>query len=127
MSNWATNKANFHHKEWELAQDAGKDKAAAYHQQEYLNYLELSKQGKGQGMKFYTTKYDYVTIWKYDKDTGNSPEKVIPQGTVMKVVSMDSMGLILEPISKDVDTGNVMMSFSPDMLKYGFTESDYID
>ena len=78
-------------------------------------------------MKFYTTKYDYVTMYKYDKDTGNTPEKVIPQGTVMKVISMDNMGLVLEPISKDVDTGNTMMSFSPDMLKYGFTESDYID
>jgi len=78
-------------------------------------------------MEFYTTKYDYVTIWKYDQEAGNQPEKMIPQGTVMKVVSMDNMGLILEPISKEVDTGNVIMSFTPDMLKYGFTESDYID
>ena len=75
-------------------------------------------------MKFYTSKYDYVTCWNMHKE---EPNDIIPQGTVMKVVAMDNMGLVLEPISKDVDTGNVMLSFSPDMLKYGFTESDYID
>lgn len=75
-------------------------------------------------MKFYTAKYDYVTLWNSGKE---KPNEVIPQGTVMKVISMDNHGLFLEPISKDIEIGNGMMSFSPEMLKYGFTESDYID
>lgn len=44
----------------------------------------------------------------------------------MKVISMDAMGLCLEPISKEVKF-NSIMSFTPAMLEFGFTMSDYID
>ena len=37
------NKSDFHHKEWQIAQDAGKEKAAAHHMREYLNYQEMIK------------------------------------------------------------------------------------
>lgn len=39
-------KAEFHHKEWELAHNLGKDKAAEFHMQEYLNYQKLIEQVK---------------------------------------------------------------------------------
>ena len=74
-------------------------------------------------MKFYTTKYDYIICWNMNKD---QPHDCIPQGTVMKVIAMDNMGLVMEPISKEVEF-NTTMSFTPEMLKLGFTESDYID
>ena len=37
------NKSDFHRKEWKIAQDAGKKKAAAHHMREYLNYQEMIK------------------------------------------------------------------------------------
>jgi hypothetical protein len=74
-------------------------------------------------MKFYTTKYDYITCWNMNKDEQHD---LIPRGTVMKVVAMDTAGLLLEPISKDVGFSS-SMSFTPEMLKLGFTESEYID
>ena len=76
-------------------------------------------------MKFYTSKYDYVTCWGC-KDGVNIPENTIPAGTIMKVIAMDHMGLILQPINKSIDA-SCMMPFTPEMLRLGFTESDYID
>jgi len=76
-------------------------------------------------MKFYTSKYDYVTCWSYE-DGVNIPENLIPAGTIMKVLSMDHMGLVLQPINKNVEIKG-LVSFAPEMLRLGFTESDYID
>lgn len=42
--NWYKEKMEFHKLQWELAHDGGKDKAAAYHKQEFLNYQEMYKQ-----------------------------------------------------------------------------------
>ena len=77
-------------------------------------------------MKFYTSKYDYITSWDY-KDGENIPEDIIAAGTVMKVLAMDQMGLVLQPINKSIKVVGGTMTFTPEMLKYGFTESDYID
>jgi len=44
MNEFYQGKSDFHHKQWELATDANKEKAAKFHQQEYLNYQELLKQ-----------------------------------------------------------------------------------
>jgi hypothetical protein len=46
MNNWYQNKADFHFKEYQLAVDANKEKAAKHHMTEYLNYKELSKQSQ---------------------------------------------------------------------------------
>ena len=43
MKSYYEKKAAFHHQQWELAFEAGKDKAAAYHMQEYLNYEKMIK------------------------------------------------------------------------------------
>ncbi len=43
-------KADFHFKQYQIAIDSGKEKAAAKHQQEYLNYLkfiEIEKRNQG--------------------------------------------------------------------------------
>ena len=34
-------KAEFHHAQWQAALDDNKEKAAAHHMQEYLNYLQM--------------------------------------------------------------------------------------
>ena len=39
-------KSDFHFKEYQLATDANKKKAAAFHMREYLNYQDLIKQTK---------------------------------------------------------------------------------
>lgn len=44
MKKFYQDKADFHHKQWEIA--TGKDKAAAFHMQEYMNYLEMIKRSK---------------------------------------------------------------------------------
>ena len=75
-------------------------------------------------MKFYVSKYKIVTMWKYE-DGKNTEEETIPAGTIFKINSMDNIGFQLEPVSKGINTGN-MMSFTPEMLKIGFTESDYL-
>ena len=41
MKTWYENKMAFHYKQWELAQDSGKEKAANHHMQAYLNYKEM--------------------------------------------------------------------------------------
>lgn len=43
-NNFYQGKADTHHKQWEVAIEAGKEKAAKYHMQEYMNYMELLKQ-----------------------------------------------------------------------------------
>ena len=44
MAKFHEDKIAFHHKQWEVAIEAGKDKAAKYHMQEYLNYQEMLEQ-----------------------------------------------------------------------------------
>jgi len=34
-------KRDFHYKQWELAQEAGKEKTATFHMTEYINYSEM--------------------------------------------------------------------------------------
>ena len=46
MKTFYEKKAEFHHKEWCLAKDANKEKAAALHLAEYVNYMELIEQEK---------------------------------------------------------------------------------
>lgn len=75
-------------------------------------------------MKFYVSKYKIVTMWSYE-DGKNIEEKTIPEGTIFKINSMDNMGFQLEPVSKSVEFRNVM-PFSSEMLKAGFTVSDYL-
>ena len=41
MSNYYTKKAEFHYTEWQIAMDNNKEKAAAHHMQEYINYQEM--------------------------------------------------------------------------------------
>ena len=41
MKNWYENKIEFHRKQLELAQDSGKEKAAAFHKAEIKNYKEM--------------------------------------------------------------------------------------
>lgn len=48
MNAYYEQKKEFHHKQWSAAQDAGKDKAAAFHMQEYLNYETMAKLIKGE-------------------------------------------------------------------------------
>lgn len=43
---WYEEKIAFHKLQQQLAHDAGKDKAAAHHKNEYLNYEEMAKQVK---------------------------------------------------------------------------------
>lgn len=43
-------KADFHHKQWEAAVDGGKEKAAAHHMTEYINYAELLKIAERNGI-----------------------------------------------------------------------------
>ena len=43
---WYESKRDFHHKQWEIALEASKAKAAAYHMQEYLNYSDMVKQAE---------------------------------------------------------------------------------
>ena len=38
---WYKDKKDFHNKQWELEQDSGKEKAAAFHMQEFINYSEM--------------------------------------------------------------------------------------
>ena len=44
MEHWYKEKRDSHHKQWEVAQDLNKEKAAAYHMQEFINYSELYEQ-----------------------------------------------------------------------------------
>jgi len=46
MITYYEQKKEFHHKQWSIAQDAGKTKAAEFHMQEYLNYSEMANQVK---------------------------------------------------------------------------------
>ena len=46
MTTWYEEKASFHNKQWEAALDSGKDKAAKYHMQEFINYKEMSDNEK---------------------------------------------------------------------------------
>ena len=41
MKNYYNNKMKFHFTQWELAQEAAKQKAIDFHMQEYLNYKEM--------------------------------------------------------------------------------------
>jgi len=41
MQNYYTKKAEFHYTEWQIAMDNNKEKAAAHHMREYLNYKEM--------------------------------------------------------------------------------------
>ena len=34
-------KRDFHHKQWELAQEAGKEKTAKFHMEAYIDYSEM--------------------------------------------------------------------------------------
>jgi len=38
---WYKDKRDFHHKEWNIAQDTGKERAAKFHMNEYINYSEM--------------------------------------------------------------------------------------
>ncbi len=75
-------------------------------------------------MKFYASKYKIVTMWVYEEGRNNEEES-IPAGTIFQINSMDNNGFQLDPVSKGIDVRN-MMSFTPEMLKAGFTESDYL-
>ena len=44
MINWYREKRDFHHKQWEKAQNENKPIAAKQHMNEYINYDELVKQ-----------------------------------------------------------------------------------
>jgi hypothetical protein len=46
MKTWYQNKADFHHKEWQIAQENNKEKAAAHHMAEFINYQEMAEQVK---------------------------------------------------------------------------------
>lgn len=46
MSNFYKNKMEFHYKQWEISQESNKEKAAAFHMQEYLNYKEMDDRVK---------------------------------------------------------------------------------
>lgn len=76
-------------------------------------------------MKFYVSKYKIVTTWKFEEGR-NIAQESIPEGTVFQITGMDNMGVALSPVSKKVDTKNGILTFSPEMLKLGFTESDYL-
>ena len=41
MMEWHKTKRDFHHKQWEIAQDSGKEKTAGFHMREFINYSEL--------------------------------------------------------------------------------------
>lgn len=41
MIDWYKGKMDFHHKQWEISQDLGKEKAAESHMQQYLDYKEM--------------------------------------------------------------------------------------
>jgi len=41
MTNWYESKMAFHYKQWETAQNSGKEHAAKFHMQEYLNYKDM--------------------------------------------------------------------------------------
>ena len=41
MNSWYKSKMKFHFKQWELAQEGNKEKAANHHMTEYLNYKEM--------------------------------------------------------------------------------------
>jgi spore coat polysaccharide biosynthesis protein SpsF (cytidylyltransferase family) len=47
MKNYYEEKMNFHFKEYQLSVDAKKDKAAAHHMREYLNYKQMHENKKG--------------------------------------------------------------------------------
>lgn len=47
MKSWYEQKEEFHKKQRQLAHDAGKDKSAAHHKAEMLNYREMANQVKG--------------------------------------------------------------------------------
>ena len=44
MKNFYKEKMEFHFKEYQLSVDSNKEKAAAHHMREYLNYQEMVKQ-----------------------------------------------------------------------------------
>ena len=44
MIEYYKRKSDFHFEQYQIAFDSGKEKAAAFHQQEYLNYQEMLKQ-----------------------------------------------------------------------------------
>ena len=41
MKEFYKNKMDFHHQQWELSFESSKEKAAAFHMQEYTNYKEM--------------------------------------------------------------------------------------
>ena len=52
MNNWYKSKMEFHFKEWEIAQETSKEKAASHHMNEYLNYKTLhDTHGERYGIK----------------------------------------------------------------------------
>ena len=47
MSDYYKKKRDFHREQWEVAQDLDKEKAAAYHMQEFINYSEAYDNSQG--------------------------------------------------------------------------------
>ena len=43
MKEYYKKKSDFHFKQWNMAKDEGKEKAASYHMTEYINYAEMLK------------------------------------------------------------------------------------
>jgi len=50
MREYYKKKAEFHHKQWSAAVDTNKEKAAAHHMTEYINYSELLKIAERNGI-----------------------------------------------------------------------------
>ena len=70
-------------------------------------------------MKFYTNlhpiKYGFMGV--------NPESEEIPVGTVFKIDGINCNGFDLKTVS---DIGANLFTVTPEMLKLGFTESDYI-
>lgn len=73
-------------------------------------------------MKFYTNKYPIND--GYDNETKES--RVLPQGTVFTIESINGNCFDMKPVQKGVGTmGSYLVDVA--MLQIGFTESDYIE
>jgi len=72
----------------------------------------------------YVNKYPIVTMWDYDNETKKQiPKQSIPIGSIFTVESVTMNGLSLTPIDDKICLEGLILEYSCDALKLGFTET----
>jgi len=76
-------------------------------------------------MKFYINKYPILIIQNYNGEDN----EVMPQGLAFTISGMSNMGFLLKPVKEikyEETQARPILDFTPDMLRDGFNEVDYL-